>query len=209
MTGSDEVVKLRLFHIKYGLDSLIQILRKNQRGYTTLEEKTMEDQPLQWIFARRSIRKFHVNPVEDEKIDQLLRAAMAAPSANNSKPWHFIVVRDRQILDQIADIHPYAKMCYEASLAIVVCANPAISERYWQQDCSAATQNILLAGTSLGLGTVWLGVHPRPEREEPLKKLFECPPNMEILSIVALGYPAEEKAPRTQYDASRVHDNKW
>ncbi|UCD39337.1 MAG: nitroreductase family protein [Fidelibacterota bacterium] len=169
----------------------------------------MDDRPLQWIFARRSIRKFHANQVEDKKIELILQAAMAAPSANNAKPWHFIVVKDRQILDQIADIHPYAKMCYEASLAIVVCADPAISERYWQQDCSAATQNILLAGTALGLGTVWLGVHPRPEREQPLKQLFSLPERMEILCIVALGYPAEAKKPRTQYDADRVHEDSW
>ncbi len=168
----------------------------------------MADNPLEWIFARRSIRKFHSNPVEDEKINLMLQAAMAAPSAHNARPWHFIVVQDRQVLNRLADIHPYAKMCYEATLAIVVCADPAIS-KHWPQDCSAATENILLAGTSLGLGTVWLGVHPRAEREEPVKQLFNVPDEMEVLSIVAAGYPAEKKASRTQFDAGRVHYEVW
>ncbi len=169
----------------------------------------MPDDPLQWILARRSIRKFHSNPVEDEKIDLLLQAAMAAPSANNARPWHFIVVRDRHTLDRLAGIHPYAKMCYEAPLAIVVCGEPAVSPMYWPTDCSAATQNILLAGTALGLGTVWLGVHPRPERSGPLIELFGIPEGMEILSVVAAGYPAERKKSRTQYDPDRVHHEKW
>ncbi len=169
----------------------------------------MADNPLEWIFARRSIRKFHSNFVDDEKIDLMLQAAMAAPSAHNARPWHFIVVKDRQTLDRLADIHPYAKMCYEATLAIVVCGEPAISENYWPQDCSAATQNILLAGTSLGLGTVWLGVHPGVERKGPIKQLFGVPDELEVLSVVAVGYPAEKKPSRTQYDAGRVHHEVW
>ena len=169
----------------------------------------MADNSLEWIFARRSIRKFHSNPVDDEKIDLLLQTAMAAPSANNAKPWHFIVVKDRQALNCLADVHPYGKMCYEATLAIVVCGDPAISKNYWPQDCSAATQNILLAGTSLGLGTVWLGVHPRMERKDPIKKLLSVPDDMEVLSIVAVGYPAEKKVSRTQFDSARVHYNVW
>lgn len=167
------------------------------------------DDPLQWIFARRSIRRFQATPVEDSKLELILKAAMAAPSANNAKPWHFIVIRDRRTLDRLARVHPYARMCRQATLAIAVCADPALARRYWPLDCSAATQNILLAGTALGLGTVWLGVHPRPEREKPLKALLGMPVEMEILSIVALGYPAEKKPARTQYDPQRVHHERW
>lgn len=169
----------------------------------------MVDQPLDWIFARRSIRRFHSNPVEEEKVRQILEAAMAAPSANNARPWHFIVIRERERLNRIAEVHPYAKMCYEAALVIAVCGDPAISPLYWVQDCSAATQNILLAGTTLGLGTVWLGVHPREERKQPLKKLLQVPVDQEILSLVALGFPAEKKPSRTQYSAARVHGEIW
>ena len=202
-------MKFQSFYIRYGLNWLRQVITKKQRNPTQIREGIMVDNPLEWIFARRSIRKFHSNPVDDEKIDLMLQAAMAAPSANNAKPWHFIVVKDRQALNRLADIHPYAKMCYEATLAIVVCADPAISKNYWPHDCSAATQNILLAGTSLGLGTVWLGVHPRMERKDPIKQLFRVPDKLEILSIVAVGYPAEKKVSRTQFDSALVHYEAW
>lgn len=202
-------MKFRAFYITYGLNWLRQILTRKQRGLAKIEGGIMVENPLQWIFARRSIRKFHSNPIEDEKVDLILQAAMAGPSGHNYKPWHFITVKDRQTLNKIADLHPYGKMCYEATLAIVVCADPSISKRYWVQDCSAATENILLAGTSLGLGTVWLAVHPRVERKEKLKVLFGIPDNIEILSMVALGYPAQKKSARTQFDSRRVHYERW
>ena len=169
----------------------------------------MTNQALDWIFARRSIRRFHSNVVEESKVRQILEAAMAAPSANNARPWHFIVINERKTLDRIAEVHPYAKMCYEATLVIAVCGDPTISPKYWIQDCSASTQNILLAGTALGLGTVWLGVHPREERIQPLKQLLKVPDKQEILSLVAIGYPAEKKQSRTQFDAARVHEEQW
>lgn len=198
-----------LFYFSYSVNWLKQSIRKKGRGYSNIREENMKRDSISWIFSRRSIRKFYSNPVEDEKIDLILKAAMAAPSASNRKPWHFIVVRDREILNEIACRHPYARMCYEATLAIVVCADPAISEKYWVQDCSASTENILLAGTALGLGTVWLGVHPQPERKEKLNSLFSIPENIEILSVVALGYPAETKPPRTQFNSLRVHREHW
>ncbi len=205
----NEQMKFQPFYVLYSLNWLRQVLLKKQRNPTQIREGNMADNPLEWILARRRIRKFHSNPVEDEKIDLMLQAAMAAPSANNAKPWHFIVVKDRQTLNRLAEIHPYAKMCYEATLAIVVCADPAISKNYWQQDCSAATQNLLLTGTALGGGTGWLGVHQRMERKEPIKKLFRVPDELEVLSIVAAGYPAEKKQSRTQFDSGRVHHEAW
>jgi len=205
----NEQMKFQPFYVLYGLNWLRQVLLKKQRNPTQIREGNMADNPLEWILARRSIRKFHSNPVEDEKIDLMLQAAMAAPSAHNARPWHFIVVQDRQVLNRLADIHPYAKMCYEATLAIVVCADPAIAKDFWPQDCSAATQNILLAGTSLGLGTVWIGIHPKAKRKDPVKQLFSIPDDMEALSVVAVGYPAEKKESRTQFDAARVHHEAW
>jgi nitroreductase len=202
-------MKYQWFYIGYTLNWLRQSIRKRPGRSAILKENTMTKQPMDWIFSRRSIRRFHSNPVEEEKVRLILEAAMAAPSANNAKPWHFIVIRERERLNRIAEVHPYAKMCYEATLAIAVCGDPVISPKYWIQDCSAATQNILLAGTSLGLGTVWLGVHPREERKQPLKELFSIPDDKEILSLVALGYPAEKKQPRTQYDPRRMHKEAW
>lgn len=167
------------------------------------------DKRLTFIFHRRSIRKYVPKPVPAENIQALLEAAMAAPSASNLKPWHFVVVTDRERLKALAEAHPYGKMLAEAGLAIAVCGDPAISERYWEQDCSAATENILLAATALGLGAVWLGCHPRVERKAALRTVLKIPESIEILSLISIGYPAEEKPARTQFDPARVHYEWW
>lgn len=188
---------------------LVQSLRRSTRKQGEVIEVNMTKTALDWIFSRRSIRKYHPMAVEVEKVDLILKAAMAAPSANNSKPWHFVVMQDRSRLDEIATTHPYAKMVYEAPLVIAVCGEVKLSKKYWVQDCSAATQNILLAARTLGLGSVWLGVHPRLKRKESLKELLRIPEGVEILSMVAIGYGAEEKEARTQYDPSRVRQEEW
>ncbi|MCK4482191.1 nitroreductase family protein [Candidatus Bathyarchaeota archaeon] len=160
------------------------------------------------IFARRSIRKYTTELVSEKDVKTMLEAAMAAPSASNRKPWHFIVVTDRQILDNLARVHPYGKMLLEAPLCIAVCGDKNLSSRYWVQDCSAATENLLLATTALGLGAVWLGVHPR-ERVNPIRKVLNIPENIIPLNLISIGHQAEEKEPRTQYDELRVHRQKW
>ena len=164
---------------------------------------------LDTIFARRSIRQYTGQPVSEEQVNKLLEAAMAAPSASNRKPWHFVVVSDRTDLNALAEALPFGKMLPQAALAIVVCGDPQISERHWVQDCSAATQNLLLAATALGLGAVWLGVEPNPERRIAVAEALGIPDDMGILNVISIGYPAEEKEPRTQYDESRVHREKW
>jgi nitroreductase len=161
------------------------------------------------IFARRSIRKYTAELVSEKDVKTMLEAAMAAPSASNRKPWHFIVVTDRQILDSLAGAHPYGKMLLEAPLCIAVCGDKAVSSRYWVQDCSAATENLLLAAAALGLGAVWLGVHPREERVNPIRKVLNIPENIVPLNLISIGHPAEEKEPRTQYDKLRVHREQW
>ncbi len=161
------------------------------------------------IFARRSIRKYTREPISEEDVKTMLEAAMAAPSASNRKPWHFIVVTERQILDNLARAHPYGKMLLEAPLCIAVCGDKNISSRYWVQDCSAAAENLLLAATALGLGAVWLGVHPREERVNPIRKVLNIPERIVPLNLISIGYPAEKKEPRTQYDEKRVHSENW
>jgi nitroreductase len=161
------------------------------------------------IFARRSIRTFTSEPVADSELKTLLEAAMAAPSANNFQPWHFVAVRDREVLNRLADAHPYGKMLYEATCAIAVCGDPGISDAYWIQDCSAATQNILLAATALGLGSVWLGCTPREARVKAIQDVLGIPENIPVLSLVAIGRPAEKKPPRTRFDPDKVHYDRW
>jgi nitroreductase len=161
------------------------------------------------IFARRSIRKFTAEPVSEAEIKTLLEAAMAAPSASDRRPWHFIVVRERVTLDALAESHPYAKMLFEAPLCVVPCADPAISDAWWVQDCSAAAENLLLAATALGLGTVWVGVYPRTARVQAVREVLGIPESIVPLCLIPTGHPAEHKQPRTRYDATRAHQDKW
>ena len=169
----------------------------------------MKEELIKTILSRRSIREYKPDPVKPEDVKTLLEAAMAAPSASNRKPWHFIVLTDREKIDKIADSHPYGKMLYQAPLCIAVLGDTNISERFWVQDCSAATENLLLAATALGLGTVWLGVYPREKRIESVREVLKLPENIIPLNLISIGHPAEIKEPRTQYDDEKVHQEAW
>jgi nitroreductase len=161
------------------------------------------------ILARRSIRKYTDEPVSEEHVRKILEAGMAAPSGSNLKPWHFIVVTDREKLDALADIGKHWQMLKGAPLAIVVCSDPATSPKYWEQDSSAATENALLAVSMLGLGGVWLGCHPNPDRVEPVRAMLGIPDSINVLAVLSIGHPGETKEPRTQYDEARVHRERW
>jgi nitroreductase len=160
------------------------------------------------IYTRRSIRRYQEKPVEKEKIEWLLKAAMAAPSAMNIKPWEFVAVTDPDVMAKIRSSLMFAK--FNAPAAIAVCGNTSFfkhanATRFWVQDCSAATQNILLAAVSLGLGTVWLGVHPVHVFTKRISEILALPKHVIPLNVIYVGYPAEEKPARTQYDERRVH----
>jgi nitroreductase len=159
------------------------------------------------IFSRRSIRRYTEEQVSEKEIKTILEAAMAAPSASNRKPWHFVVVTERETLNRLAEAHKYAKMLNEAPLCVSVCGDQSVSERFWVQDCSAATENLLLAVTALGLGAVWCGVHPSQERVEEIRKILGIDAPFVPLNLIAIGHPAKE--PRTQYDEGRIHREKW
>ena len=166
---------------------------------------------MQNILTRRSIRKFKSNHVTDEMIDQILKAAMAAPSAANKQTWEFIIVKDRKVLDSIPDVHPYSKMSQEAPVAILVCGNTQRSDErgFWVQDCAAASQNILLAANSLGLGSVWCGVYPVEDLVKSFREKFELPDHIYPVSFIPIGFPAEEKRPSNRYDENKIHHEKW
>jgi nitroreductase len=168
---------------------------------------------LDFIFSRRSIRKYQDKPVSEEMVNDLLEAAMAAPSARATDPWHFIVVREREILDKIAAILPFGKMLRKAPAAFVVCGdiNLAHSQEvsYMLQDLSAAVENILIAANTLGLGTCWLGIHPREDRQAGIRQLFALPDHIIPMCGIAIGWPAEQPESRTRYRQERVHLEKW
>ena len=167
------------------------------------------------ILARRSIRAYENKAVAKEDIDLLLECACAAPSANNFRPWHFVVVTERSTLDAIAEIHTYGKMLRQAPLAIVVCAEKergGQTNSWWEQDCGAAMQNILVGASALGLGSVWLGVnHASGDRELPnkIRRILGIPASVEVMGIAAVGYAAEIKAPHSGTDKGTIHTGTW
>ncbi len=163
------------------------------------------------IFTRRSIRQYRDDPIADATIENLLRAGMQAPSAHNTQPWHFIVITDRAILTKIPEFHPYSKMLTQANCAILVCGESAdpMETGYIIQDCSAATENILLAAHAEGLGAVWLGIYPQYKRIKEIRRLFDIPAGILPVSLSALGYPSEQLPRTDRYQANRVYRNRW
>ena len=163
------------------------------------------------IFERRSIRSYTAEPVDESAIRRILGAAMAAPSARNEQPWHFIVISERQLLDRIAQVHPHAKMCAQAPLAILVCGDPSLEkgEGFTPVDCGNATMNLLLAAQAEGLGGVWVGIYPPKERMHEMRQIFELPAGVFPFALVPLGHPAEAKGKENRYKEERVHHNRW
>lgn len=163
------------------------------------------------VLSRRSIRKYTAEPVDDELVERLLRAAMAAPSAGNQQPWQFVVLREREVMAAITGVHPYAKMLPQAPVAVLVCGDPGSGKwpQYWEQDCAAATENLLIEAERLGLGAVWLGVHPLVERVGGIRAILGIPESIVPFALVPLGRPAERKPPADRYDVARVHHERW
>ncbi len=167
---------------------------------------------LQLILSRRSIRKYLPQPVPAEMLDQLLQAGMSAPSASNSQPWEFVVINDEQVLSDLRQALPFGK--FYAPAVIVVCGNPlkaanASGLLFWQQDCSAATQNILLAAHALGLGACWVGVHPIPLVRRSVCNVLGLPAWVKPLCAIYLGYPEFMKDPKPKYHPGRIHYNRY
>lgn len=166
---------------------------------------------MQEIFNRRSIRKYQNNTIPFENIKKILKAGMAAPSAGNQQPWQFVVITESEIKNRIMAVHTYGKMLGDAPAAILICGDRSREKHsgFWVQDCSAATQNMLLMIESLGLGGVWLGVYPDQKRVKAIADILNIPDNITPFSLIALGYPAESKPPNDRYSDARVHFDRW
>ncbi len=163
------------------------------------------------IHTRRSIREYQDKPISEELITEILRAAMAAPSARNQQSWEFVVITDPEIRKKIPVVSPFAQMVVDAPLAILVCGNLEVETApgYWVIDCSAAIQNLLLAAHSLGLGAVWTGVYPHEARVEGLAEMFGLPEQVLPHSLIVLGYPAQQPEHPDRFKPERIHKNKW
>ncbi len=171
------------------------------------------DKNLGFIFGRRSIRAYSTAPVDEAVVQKLLEAAMAAPSAAAKDPWRFVVIRNRQTLSKIAAALPNGQIIAAAAVGIAVCGDLRAAHdqqlSYLLQDCSAAIENLLLCAHTLGLGACWLGVHPRDQRICAIRQILSLPPSVIPVSCIAVGYPAEEKEPRTRFNPDYVHLEQW
>ncbi len=177
--------------------------RESQAG-----SETSGNGALETIFARKSVRTYQEREIEPEKMDLLLRAGMAAPSGRDVRPWEFVVVNDRAVLDSLAAGLPFAKMLAHAPAAVVVCGD-SVRSFYWYLDCSAAAQNILLAAEAQGLGAVWTAAYPYEDRMEVVTRVLELPEQIVPLCVIPMGYPAGEESPKDKYDGSRIHYNRY
>ena len=165
------------------------------------------------IMTRTSVRQYTDEAVTDQEIETLLKAGMAAPSACNLQPWRFVVVTNPVVKKAISEQIKPAGPASKAPVVIVVCGDMdhtfEAAPYYWAEDCSAATENIMLAAHAMGLGTVWMGIYPQKERYELLKDFLELPDNIKAFGMIAVGHPAEHPAPKDKWDANKVHYEKW
>ena len=158
------------------------------------------------IYHRISVRKYQDKPVEKEKIDAMLRAAMQAPSAGNQQPWEFYVVTDREKLAALSQVSPYAKMTAAAPVAIVsVYRKECLLPAYAEIDLSIAMENLWLETDAQGLGGVWLGIAPLEDRMKAVEKILNIPDILHAFAIFPFGYPAQARKQRDRFDPARIH----
>lgn len=174
----------------------------------TSQSSSPENGAISAIMQRKSVRAYLDREVEESKIDVLMRAAMAAPTGMGLKPWEFVVVKDKQVLDEMGDGLPRARMLKDTRQAIIVCGD-TIKSSYWYLDCSAAAENILIAAESMGLGAVWTAAYPYRDRIEVVKKALDLPDHILPLCVIPLGYPASPEKPKDKYDLTKIHRNKY
>jgi nitroreductase len=165
------------------------------------------------IFNRKSVRKYTDEEIYKEDLITILKAGMSAPSTCNFQPWQFIVIQNKKTLEDMANIHKYAKMFKNAKAGIIVLGNMEKTlkdfEEYWVEDCSAATENILLSIEALGLGAVWTGIYPVNERINKLKDYFDLPENIVPFALLSIGYPKGPQSVKNKWDETKIHWEKW
>lgn len=185
----------------------------SKQNYMENKNVNVTEAVIENIMTRTSVRQFTSQPIAKDTLVSLVKAGMAAPSAVNLQPWSFIIVDEPETLQKLDSIHPYANL-KTATAAIVVCGlldktdNDEI-RAYWVQDCSAATENILLAAHAYGLGAVWCGVYPTQERVYEVSKVLDIPQNVIPLNIITMGYPAENPEPKDKFTSENIHYQKW
>lgn len=184
-----------------------------KEGCADAPAASTQEAVLKAIATRTSVRSYTAQPIEEAKVEALLRAGMAAPTARNSQPWEFVVIRDTALINSVCQA-PRDGSGIMPQLAIAVCGDmqralPGAAQEYWVQDASAATQNILLAAHAMGLGAVWLGVYPIDERVQKVSQALQLPSSVVPMCVIQFGYPGESPAPKDKWDAKKVHYDRW
>ncbi|MEI6631289.1 MAG: nitroreductase family protein [bacterium] len=202
----------RCFSFLLGLTLILsaELLAQETKGSNQAQARSA----LEVIHSRKSVRNYTGVPATKEQLDTLLKAAMAAPSAVDRRPWAFVVVTDENLLAKLASGLPYSKMVTRAKAAIVVCgvldkALEGESQAFWVQDCSAATENILLAAEAIGLGAVWTGMYPSTERVTYVRQVLGIPERVIPLNVIVVGNPVGTEKPKDKFDPQNIHWNKW
>ena len=178
------------------------------------QETNMENQAIQNIMTRVSVREFTGEKISEAQLDTLLRAAMAAPSAINKQPWAFIVVTDEALIAQLGEALPYSRCSNHPAEAIIPCGDlsktiPGEMANFWINDVSAATENLLLAAHAMGLGAVWTGLHPDMTRAKMVQEMLGLPEHIIPLCVVPVGVPAEQPEVKDKYKPENIHYNAW
>ncbi len=182
------------------------------------EEKDINtaDAVIDCIMTRTSVRSYNGEQIDDSTVTKILRAGMAAPTAANQQPWHFVVVNDQNLKDSITAAFEYTKMVKNCSFAVVVCGDmdnlftdDIPDGGFWVEDCSAASENMLLAAHALGIGGVWCGIYPLKDREQRLRSILKLPSNLTPLNVMAFGYPAVSPAPKDKWTPAKIHYNAY
>lgn len=179
----------------------------------SIPEQFKDNDAYMSILSRVSVRVYADEPVGSEHVSAILHAAMSAPSGVNKQPWEFVVVGEQDTLSRLADALPYAKMTAHAPVAIIVCGNKerfleGVDEVLWEQDLSAASENILLAAHAIGLGGVWTCIYPHEERIAPVRKILDLPDNLIPFNLIPIGFPEKEHVPMDKWHPGRVHLNR-
>ena len=175
------------------------------------QEQGKIDDVLTVIHRRKSVRKYLDKPITREQLITLMKAGMAAPSAAEKRPWAFVAVTDRALLDSLSHSSPSSKMVKDAGAAIIVCGDTrkALNSNVWTQDCSAATENILMAAEGIGLGAVWCGIYPEYFKYNHIRRLLGIPMEVIPLSLISIGWPTGAEKPKDKFDPSNIHWNQW
>ena len=197
------------------LATMAHLVAQHRQSANTADNTNKAETVMKNILSRKSVRSYTDEAVTRQQLETLVRAAMAAPTGKDMRPWKFIVIDDKSVMQQLAAQLPKAKMLAEAQAAILVCGDLSIKDKEgkpstnWTFDCSAASENLLLQAEAMGLGAVWTGVYPYEDRMDAIKKVFELPDDIIPFSLIPIGHPKGDPQPKDKYNKENIHYNKY